>query len=72
VQHTAHNALTSACQPGICCAAPTVLYCAVLRCSLSCRLVVVSFSCLMLGLHYFACALWLVLRVQVRTILFMA
>lgn len=30
----------------------------------SLRLVVVSFSLLMLGLHYFACALWLVLRVQ--------
>jgi hypothetical protein len=28
-------------------------------------MVVVSFSVLMLALHYFACVLWLVLRVQV-------
>lgn len=32
----------------------------------SLRLVVLSSSLLLLGLHYFACALWLVLRVQVR------
>lgn len=31
----------------------------------SLRLVVLSASLLLLGLHYFACALWLVLRVQV-------
>jgi hypothetical protein len=30
------------------------------------RLVLLSASLLLLGLHYFACALWLVLRVQVR------
>jgi hypothetical protein len=32
----------------------------------SMRLVLLSASLLLLGLHYFACALWLVLRVQVR------
>lgn len=32
----------------------------------SMRLVAVSASVLLLGLHYFACGLWLVLRVQVR------
>jgi hypothetical protein len=31
----------------------------------SMRLVMLSASLLLLGLHYFACALWLVLRVQV-------
>jgi hypothetical protein len=33
----------------------------------SMRLVMLSASLLLLGLHYFACALWLVLRVQVST-----
>jgi hypothetical protein len=32
------------------------------------RLVMLSASLLLLGLHYFACALWLVLRVQVSTV----
>jgi hypothetical protein len=32
----------------------------------SLRLVMLSASLLLLGLHYFACALWLVLRVQVN------
>jgi hypothetical protein len=40
--------------------------CCVVLCLCPPRLVVVSFSVLLLALHYFACCLWLVLRVQVR------
>jgi len=60
VQHSRHSPACSTFSCYECCNTQRVWCLAVFH-----RLVVVSFSLLMLGLHYFACALWLVLRVQV-------